>query len=150
MFLAYRLPREPSAPRLALWRALRRLGALQLSDGLVVLPHSPRNLEHLEWLAAGIVEDDGQASVWLAQPTSPRAGDEHVAAMRSEADGEYRAIEREAREAATLDGTDRRRAVRRLRGQLRRIAGRDYFAAPAGRAARAAVERLTDLAEVPA
>src|SRR5262249_39018906 len=30
VLLAYRLPREPSTPRIAVWRRLRRLGALQL------------------------------------------------------------------------------------------------------------------------
>jgi hypothetical protein len=150
VFLAYRLPREPSAPRLALWRALRRLGAHLVSDGLVVLPHSPRNLEHLEWLAASIVESSGEASVWLAEPTSPRTHDAYVGAMRAEAGEEYRAVLREAREARGLDRAERRRAVRRLRGQLRRIGGRDYFAAPAGSEARAAVDRLAALAEVPA
>jgi hypothetical protein len=33
VLLAYRLPREPSAPRLAVWRSLKRLGAAQLLDG---------------------------------------------------------------------------------------------------------------------
>lgn len=150
MFLAYRLPREPSAPRLALWRALRRLGAHLVSDGLVVLPHSPRNLEHLEWLAASIVEGSGEASVWLAEPTSRRTHDAYADAMRAEVGEEYRAVMREARDARALDGADRRRAVRRLRGQLRRIGARDYFAATAGPDARAAVDRLAALAEVPA
>jgi hypothetical protein len=70
--------------------------------------------------------------------------------MRAEAGEEYRAVLREAREARGLDRAERRRAVRRLRGQLRRIGGRDYFAAPAGSEARAAVDRLAALAEVPA
>jgi hypothetical protein len=30
VLLAYRLPREPSTPRIALWRGLRRLGAAQI------------------------------------------------------------------------------------------------------------------------
>lgn len=149
-FLAYRLPREPSAPRLALWRSLKRLGAHQVSDGLVALPHSARNLEHLEWLAAGIVEANGTASVWLASPTTARTHEAFASAMREEVAGEYRAVEREAREAAGQDETSRRRAVRRLRGQLRRIGARDYFATPAGADARAAVERLAERTGVPA
>jgi hypothetical protein len=147
VFLAYRLPREPSAPRLALWRALRRLGALQVGDGLVVLPHSARNLEHLEWLAAGIVEGSGTASVWLAEPTSARTHEAYVAAMRSEAEAEYRDVLAEARAAGD---DERRRTLRRLRGRLRRIAARDYFAAPSGPRARAEVERLGAAVEVPA
>ena len=37
VLLAYRLPREPSTPRSALWRKLRRLGAAQVLDGLAAL-----------------------------------------------------------------------------------------------------------------
>jgi len=142
VFLAYRLPREPSAPRLALWRALRRLGAQLVSDGLVALPHSARNREHLEWLAAGIAEDGGTASVWLAEPTTPRAHAEFVQSMQRAVDEEYESVMREAREAEATTGVERRRVVRRLRAQLRRIGSRDYFAAPAGEAARSAVDRL--------
>ncbi|MFD8246659.1 hypothetical protein [Nocardia sp. NPDC059691] len=34
MMLSYRMPREPSTPRTALWRKLKRLGFGQISDGL--------------------------------------------------------------------------------------------------------------------
>src|SRR5688500_11501901 len=49
VLLAYRLPREPSAPRLAVWRKLKRLGVAQLLDGLVGLPLDSRNREQLVW-----------------------------------------------------------------------------------------------------
>ena len=51
MLLAYRLPREPSTPRIATWRKLKQLGVAQLLDGLVALPLDSRNRERLEWLA---------------------------------------------------------------------------------------------------
>ena len=38
VLLAYRLPREPSGPRVTVWRKLRRLGVAQVLDGLVALP----------------------------------------------------------------------------------------------------------------
>lgn len=147
MFLAYRLPREPSAPRLALWRALRRLGAHLVSDGLVALPHSPRNREHLEWLAARIGEDGGSASVWLAEPTTLRTGETFAKSMQRAAEEEYQSVMREAHEAGASEGVERRRTVRRLRAQLRRIRSRDYFAAAGGAAARAAVDGLARAAE---
>ena len=68
VLLAYRLPREPSTPRIALWRHLRRLGALQLLDGLVALPLGPETREQLEWLADEVVEAGGEATVWIAEP----------------------------------------------------------------------------------
>jgi hypothetical protein len=121
-----------------------------VSDGLIALPHSARNIEHLEWLAAGIMEANGAASVWLAKPTSTRTHEEYLAAMRGETEAEYRAVLHEAREANALGANERRRAIRRLRAQLRRIGARDYFAAPAGARARAALERLAARTEVPA
>lgn len=142
VFLTYRLPREPSAPRLALWRALRRLGALLVSDGLVALPHSARNLEHLEWLAAEIREGDGSASVWLAQPTTARSQSEYAESMQRAVDEEYQSVVVAARQTPGGDGAERRRTLRRLRAQLRRIRSRDYFGAPSGESARDEVERL--------
>ena len=56
VLLAYRLPREPSTPRIALWRKLRRLGVVQLLDGLVALPLDSRNREQLEWLADEVAD----------------------------------------------------------------------------------------------
>ena len=67
MLLAYRLPREPSSPRIAVWRKLKRLGVGQVLDGLVALPLDSRNREQLEWLAEEIVEAGGEATIWLAE-----------------------------------------------------------------------------------
>ena len=38
LLLAYRMPREPSTPRIAVWRKLGGLGVAKLGDGLVALP----------------------------------------------------------------------------------------------------------------
>lgn len=148
VLLTYRLPREPSAPRLAVWRAFRRLGAVQLGDGLVALPHSARNLEHLQWLAADIVEHDGTATVWHARPDSGRDHDALAADMQASVDADFEAVLVEAVAALGDDSAlERRRTARRLRGQLRRIGLRDHFDAPTGRHARAAVDRLARASE---
>lgn len=149
--LLHRLPREPSAPRIALWRALRRLGALLLGDGLVALPATARTVEHLEWLAAGIEERGGSASIWVARPSTRIVGERLVAQSREAVDAEYRAVMREAEAGLAATGTEGRRTVRRLRAELRRIGARDFFGAPAAGASRAAVERLAGQSiEVPA
>ena len=143
VLLLHRLPREPSAPRIALWRAVRRLGVVLLGDGLVALPASPRNVEHLEWLAAGIEEQGGSASTWIARPRLQATSASLVEHARDAVDAEYRAVMEEARGMGRLSrAVDRRRGLRRLRAELRRIAGRDYFDAPSAGAARKAVERL--------
>lgn len=143
VLLLHRLPREPSAPRIALWRAIRRLGAVLLGDGLVALPADDRSVEHLEWLAAAIQEQGGAASTWIARPTT-RVTSAHLAEQaRASVEAEYRAVMREvAAQPAALSDADRRRVVRRLRSELRRIDARDYFEAPSSGAARAAVDGL--------
>src|SRR5947208_13465016 len=70
VLLAYRLPREPSTPRSALWRRLRRLGAAQVVDGLAALPLDARNREQLEWLAEEVIEAGGEATTWVGELTS--------------------------------------------------------------------------------
>ena len=55
VLLAYRVPREPSTPRITVWRKLKRLGVAQVVDGLVALPLDARTKEHLEWLGDEIV-----------------------------------------------------------------------------------------------
>ena len=70
--LAYRLPREPSTPRITCG-ALRRLGVGQIADGVVALPLDARTREQFDWLAEEVIENGGEATVWLADPAG-RAG----------------------------------------------------------------------------
>lgn len=142
VFLFHRLPREPSGPRIALWRALRRLGAVLVADGVVALPRTARTVEHLQWLAAGLLEQGGSGSVWLSRPTSPEAAEALAWQSRQGADEEYAGVIRAAGTVSPGSGPEARRALRRLRAELRRIAARDFFGASNGPVARDAVERL--------
>src|SRR6266853_106010 len=92
VLLAFRLPREPSTPRIALWRKLRRLGAIQLLDGLVTLPADPRTQEALEWLADEVLEAGGEASVWLSRPTTVGQRRQLETQMAEAAAEAYRAV----------------------------------------------------------
>lgn len=142
VFLLYRLPRTPSGPRLALWRALRRLGAVLVADGVAALPRSPRTTEHFEWLAAAVNDDDGTASVWTARPASRAEGERLARELRNAVEAEYRQVIEEASQARAESADVQARCIRRLRRQLRRIAGRDYFAAAGGGEARDAIAGL--------
>jgi hypothetical protein len=142
VLLAYRLPREPSAPRLAVWRKLKRLGVGQLGDGLVALPQDSRNREQLEWIAEEILEADGEASIWVAQPATKAQERELAAELQAAIADQYRAVAAEAREAAGEGGTRHRRTLSRLRRELARITRRDYFPPAERDEAHAAVEAL--------
>jgi hypothetical protein len=138
VFLAYRLPREPSTPRITLWRRLRRLGAVQVTDGVAALPLDARTREQLEWLADEVSEAGGEASIWLADTTTAAQERELIKQMRAARVEEYRALIEATAEAAVAPPGQRRRSVARLRRELHRIRDRDYFQPPdADRAARA-------------
>lgn len=142
VWLIYRLPREPSAPRTALWRKLRRLGVAQITDGVAALPLDARNREQLEWLADEVIEADGHSMVWLAVPTSPTVERRMAQQLATDRAAEYRQVLEQAHDAATGSLAMRRREVRRLRRELRRIRQRDYFPPVEAEAAAAAVAEL--------
>jgi hypothetical protein len=149
VMLAYRLPREPSTPRISLWRRLKRLGVVQLLDGLVALPADAKTREQLEWAAEEVIEAGGDATLWIGRPGTV-AEERSLAARMSEAiAADYRAVI-EAAEAALVstDGAARRRTLQRLRRTLHAIAGRDYFPPPEREQARRAVDELTEIVEV--
>lgn len=148
VLLAYRLPRQPSTARVAVWRKLRRLGVVQVTDGLVGLPFDARTKEQLEWLADEVTEAGGEASIWVAEPATA-AHERALAAQMSDAVAqEYRAVTDQARAAETDTAVVRRRTLARLRRELRRVEARDYFPSAARKEARLAVADLGRLAEV--
>ena len=147
VLLAYRIPREPSTPRITVWRKLRRLGVAQIVDGLVTLPFDARTKEQLEWIGDEIVEAGGEATIWTAHLGSARQERELAARMAETVAGEYRAITEAAEQAADVPAPVQRRTLARLRRELRRITQRDYFPPPERETARAAVDALADFME---
>src|SRR4249919_2032361 len=140
VLLSYRLPREPSTPRITVWRKLERLGVARLGDGLVGLPADSRTREHLDWLADEIGEAGGTATVWLATPASTSHERTIAKAMQAARAAEYRSVIEQAQGA--LGSIEVRRVQRRLRAELRRIERRDFFPPPEREEARAAVAVL--------
>jgi hypothetical protein len=149
VLLAYRLPREPSTPRSALWRRLRRLGAAQVLDGLAALPLDARNREQLEWLAEEVVEAGGEATIWIGELASAAQERELATQMAEAVAAEYRALTVEAAAAREQAPGRRRRTLGRLRRELRRIRARDYFPPRERELAQQAVEELAALVEEP-
>ena len=148
--LSYRLPREPSRLRLAVWRRLKRIGAAVLHDAIWLLPADARTREAFEWLAEEIEEQGGTALVWEAASFDAAQDDRVVAQFRAAADERYAAIAESAaalRRLATRSRSPRRGRLEQARRQLggleralRLESRRDHFRAPGRRAAAQAVE----------
>jgi uncharacterized protein YdbL (DUF1318 family) len=118
---------------------------------LVGLPADARTREHFDWLAEEITDAGGTAGVWLAQPASTGQERDLATGMAAARAAEYDAIcaEAETTAAAAVDRpAERKRAQRRLRAELRRIARRDYFPPAERDRAKTAVEALTPTPDV--
>lgn len=142
VLLSYRLPREPSRLRLAVWRRLKRLGAVVLHDALWLLPADGKTREAFDWLGEEIEESGGTALTFEAQSFGAGQDRAIVAAFRAEADERYAELAASARALGRV-GMRRRAVIAAIRQTRRQLAGlerglrlerrRDYFRAP-GRA----------------
>jgi hypothetical protein len=90
--LVYTMPREPTAPRVAVWRKLKKLGALRLHDAAWALPATEALLEQVRWLAEEIREGAGEALVWQAQGDSSEQDDQLIAHFVAQAERSYQAL----------------------------------------------------------
>ena len=142
VFLMYRLPRDPSTPRIALWRSLRRLGVVQLADGVVALPLDGRTKEQLEWLADEVIEAGGEASIWVAEAGSAAQERALATRMAEAVAADYRAV--------CAPDAERRRTAAKLRRTLQRVRARDFFPPSEAAEARRAVEALGQALEASA
>ncbi len=131
VLLHYKIPREPSAPRVYVWRKLKRLGALLMQDAVWVLPATPRTQEEFQWLAVEIGEQGGEASVWEARLTLAGQDEALVQQFLAQVEGEYRAL------LAGLEGAAPDLAALSRRYQQAR--GQDYFQSALGQQVRAAL-----------
>jgi hypothetical protein len=142
VLLAYRMPREPSTPRIAVWRKLRRLGVAQIVDGLVAVPESVSNLEQMGWVANDVLDADGEATLWTAELASTKQERELVARLNRDVTDAYRSL------VAAIDGADRssepvgRRQYDRFARELRGVVRRDHLQAPGHDRAERALQRL--------
>ena len=93
LLLIYKVPNEPSARRVYVWRKLKRLGAILLQDSAWALPANPHTREKLQWLATEIKDmEGGMASLWEAQQVFTGRDDDLVQQFTEQVDTLYREI----------------------------------------------------------
>lgn len=131
LLLLYKVPPEPTANRVSVWRKLKRLGAILLHDAVWVLPPSPRTVEELRWLSAEIRERGGEALLWEASLGLDGTDDGLVRQFMDQVDAVY---------AGILDALERADAdLATLSRQYQQARRQDYFHSPLGERVRAAL-----------
>jgi ChrB-like protein len=162
--VTYRVPPEPSRHRVAIWRELRRVGAVSLQQAAWIVPDRPEFVEAVDRALALVDRAGGEALVLDADPRD-EAMAARLEAMFTEAReeewtefiadcGKFQAeIRKEFRKrkftAAELE--EEEQSLERLRRWFSDLRRRDLFVAPAALVAegklKECAERLEDFAE---
>jgi hypothetical protein len=162
--LTYRLPNEPSRHRVAVWRELRRVGAVSLQQATWAVP-ARRGFKEAVAKAIELIERaDGEVLVFDAVPQGNEMAARLEAQFSAERDAEWHEflaecakfdaeIDKEIRiekfTAAELDEEEQN--LDRLRRWFRELKTRDLFGSSsqpeAERRLKACTERLEDFAE---
>jgi hypothetical protein len=150
-----------STPRVAVWRRLKRLGAVSPRHGLYVLPAREECLEAAQWLSQEVEQGGGDALVLRVEAFEGLSDDELVAQFDHAAAERYAAVqdrlsEIRARLGRVAEDPAQAVAFANVAGDLERAqaefddaARADYFGSSAGRETAAALEGLrTQLAAV--
>ncbi|MEO5724265.1 MAG: Chromate resistance protein ChrB [Ilumatobacteraceae bacterium] len=155
--LIVRLPSEPSRHRVAVWRELRRVGAIQLGQGSWALPAAPAFADTVGKLVGLVAEHEGEVLALTAsaadQPTSARIRESYDKArlaewveFESECTKCVEEIEREiAKEKFTLAELDEEEQnVDRVRRWHRELSLRDVFSSVSPEKSQAHLDLCTD------
>lgn len=139
LLLSYKLAREPTRMRLAVWRRLKRLGAIVLHAAVWTVPRDEKTREAFEWLAEEIEEAGGTVFLWEAESLDAEQNRRIVSKILRATENRYatlRAAARAAKDAvATISGDDLEslraalRQARRVERELRLERQRDFFRA---------------------
>ena|SRR5438034_8290670 len=164
VLLTYHLPAEPSRHRVAVWRELRRVGAVSLQQATWAVPARPEFIDAVARAVELIERADGDVVVFDAAPQGEEMAARIEARFTSERDAEWneflaectkfdREIDKEIRikkfTAAELDEEEQN--LERLRRWFRELRTRDLFGGHsrdyAERRLKECTERLEEFAE---
>ena len=149
LMIAYRIPPEPAAPRMAVWRRLKGLGAVYLQSGVCLVPRTDEALRRLRMLDRDIAGAGGEAVLLDTSGVDPAQADRVIGRFKADRDAAYeefldkcddfdRDITKEiAADHFTYAELEENEAdLKKLSVWLRRIRGLDFYGA--ARAAEAA------------
>lgn len=162
--LVVRLPAEPTRHRVAVWRELRRAGAVLLGQGVWALPDAPVFTDGIARTVALAERGEGQITVLTAAGRAEVDAARLEAMFTTERDDEWvefvadcakfdAEIDKEVRigKFTMAELEEEEHSLERLRRWHRELAARDLFGAPtaveAGQHLKHCTERLADYTE---
>jgi hypothetical protein len=89
LLLTYKVPPEPAAKRIALWRRLKGMGAVYLQNGVCLLPKTDDHARRLKMLENDVAEMGGEAVILETAALDKAQEEKVVARFRADRDEAY-------------------------------------------------------------
>jgi len=129
-----------STPRVALWRRLRRLGAISPTGSIYILPVSDTSVEAFLWLAQEIQQAQGEALVMRIQQFEGITDRQLIALFQQAHHEDYRKIDAQIAELEQrifgspvgAELASMQDSAAKLQRQLIELSRIDYFNSPEG------------------
>jgi hypothetical protein len=129
LLLLYSLPAHRTSERVAVWRRLKKIGALQLTTSTYLLPDQPTHYEHFQWLTKLIRDSGGEATLVRVREIEGLPNERLVEMFNAARDKEYAGISKALRnlERGKKPRPDVADELDRLTRQFRAIRMIDFF-----------------------
>jgi len=90
LLLTYKVPAEPGARRVALWRRVKAMGAVYLQNGVCLLPRTDAHVRQLKMIENEIAEMGGDAVILETVALDKGQQDKVVDRFKADRDEQYR------------------------------------------------------------
>jgi hypothetical protein len=132
LLLLVRLPATHSAERVAIWRKLKKSGAIQVQTSTYILPDDPPRYETFQWLTQHIRDTGGDATLVRVKEIEGLSNERLIELFNAARTKEYISLREMLRPLMASSTRTSNSDVRldRIRKQFREIRETDFFDSP--------------------
>jgi len=131
LLLLFSLPTNRNTERVAVWRRLKKMGAVQLKTSTYLLPDEPAQYEQFQWLAQQIRDHGGDATLVRAQEIEGLTKENVIAMFNDARAKDYGELRKSLQGFITrrkkMDAEESAPELERLTRQFREIRASDFF-----------------------
>jgi len=136
LLLLFSLPTNRNTERVAVWRRLKKMGAVQIKTSTYLLPDEPTQYEQFQWLAQQIRDYDGDSTLVRAHEIEGLTKERVIAIFndaRAKDYGELRkSLQSFIARGKKMDAEEVSSGLERLTRRFREVRAVDFFDSPRG------------------
>ena len=131
LLLLFSLPTNRNTERVAVWRRLKKMGAVQIKTSTYLLPDEPAQYEQFQWLAQQIRDYEGDSTLVRAQEIEGLTKEKSIAMFNDARAKDYGELRKSLQgfigRRKKMDAETAAAELERLRRQFREIRDVDFF-----------------------